>query len=327
LTEILIREFTDNLLVNFLGKALCQRGDFVGMRADRESSSLQPEIERTQVVVFAGGMGKRMGVLRPKALMEINGQTLVDRCIETFKEAGFRRFVFLLGYGHDEVVRHIGDGREYDIHATFSVDSTANFGRGKAMRHALESAAVQEGLRTFVTFPDDIFVDKLLPRRIILEHLRNVYVHRAAGSIVLAPGMRWPYGTAAVDRGGRVRRFIEKPFVSLPTSIGNYVFEPSVHGMIRVLVDLSHAGPVELEATVIPKLAAMGKLRGIFIPHNSWIPVNTQKDLETAERIVASAFQDKERPVVPRPSATEDRGIEVTLPSEYRAEDSPRTRF
>ena len=48
----------------------------------------------------------------------------------------------------------------------------------------------------------------------------------------------------------------------------------------------TRASPLELEQTLIPRLARMRKLHGMFIPSESWLPVNTPKDMEEAEKVL-----------------------------------------
>ena len=105
------------------------------------------EARRTQVLVFAGGLGKRMGfVPKPKALLEVAGKPLIDWCIEYFAGCGFREFVLLVGKGADEVMRHVGDGGRYGVEVRYSVDPPLPaVGKGKALRHALEEGVVDAG--------------------------------------------------------------------------------------------------------------------------------------------------------------------------------------
>jgi NDP-sugar pyrophosphorylase family protein len=258
-----------------------------------EISSLDNEISRTQVLVFAGGQGRRMGVELPKALVRLDGQTLVERCVRFFARAGFSDFVFLLRHGHEKVYQHLNELDLHGMRTSFSVcregmEAGRENGRAKALKYALEMGHVNPSKRCLVTFPDDIFTDETLLPRILGEHLRAVNSLQALGSLVLTNGMRWPYGTAEVDRFGLVRSFTEKPFVHKPTSVGNYLMEPEVYGLLSGCVDMNNDGPLELEQTVIPLLSRMGRLHGVFIPSQSWLPINTQKDLEEAERGVAA---------------------------------------
>lgn len=247
-------------------------------------SKVQREIKNTQVLLFAGGLGKRMGSERPKAMVEVGGVPLVDKCIELFASCGYDKFVFLLGHGSREVQSHVGSGERHGVKATFSVDEKVGMGRASSLVQALVTGKVDATRRSVITFPDDIFTDESLPLRMMLEHLHGVETFHATASLVLTKGRRWPYGVARVDESGLIRRFTEKPFITKATSVGLYVFEPQVYSLIRRFGEEGRKWGIE--QTLIPALAKAGELHSVFLSPESWLPVNTQKDLEEAEKII-----------------------------------------
>ena len=84
---------------------------------------IKEEIENTQVIIIACGRATRMGKIdKPKALLELNGKCLIDYTLEFLKNSGFKNFVFLLGYKHDEIEAYVGDGSKYGINTTYSVE-------------------------------------------------------------------------------------------------------------------------------------------------------------------------------------------------------------
>ena len=247
-------------------------------------TKVQREIRSTQVLLFAGGLGKRMGSERPKALVEVGGVPLVDRCVRLFASCGYTNFVLLLGHGSKEIQDYVGGGERYGVRATFSVDRKVGMGRAASLVQALTSGKVDRTRRSVITFPDDIFIDESLPLRMMLEHTHGVEAFHATASLVLARGRKWPYGVARVDESGLIRQFREKPFIRKATSVGLYIFEPKVYGLIRRLG--VGGGKWGIEQTLIPTLAKAGKLYSIFLSPESWLPVNTQKDLEEAESVL-----------------------------------------
>lgn len=245
---------------------------------------LEAETRATQVLVFAGGLGKRMATSRPKAMLEVGGEPLVDRCVEFFAGCGYRDFVFLLGQGADEVQTHIGDGGAYQINPTFSVDQSVGQGRAMSMLQALRSGKIDPRRRSIVAFPDDVFTDESLPVRLILQHLHAVETQGIYASLVLTNGRKWPYGVGRVDESGLIRKFEEKPFIQQATSVGLYVFEPKVYELMEKYSRSNKKWGIE--DTLIPKMAESRKLNSVFVPANSWFPVNTQKDLEQAKSVL-----------------------------------------
>lgn len=259
----------------------------------RVVSKLQSEIKNTQLLVFAGGLGKRMGSERPKALLEVGGIPLIDRCIELFSACGYEEFLFLLGNGAKAIQEHVGDGGRFGIRVSYSVDREVGQGRAASLLQALKSGTMDRSRRSLVTFPDDVFTDESLPLRMLLEHIHGVEALGSTASLAMTKGRRWPYGVGVVDDSGLISEFQEKPFIKKATSVGLYVFEPPVYQLIRSLGEKGEKWGIE--QTLIPRLAEEGKLYGIFIPSESWLPVNTQKDLEEAEEALYDSRQAAER--------------------------------
>lgn len=258
-----------------------------GPRERRERgiiSRLEVETRNTQVLVFAGGLGKRMGLDKPKAMIEVGGEPLIDRCVEFFASCGYHDFVFLLGQGHQEVEKHIGNGSAYQIKPTFSVDQKLGQGRAASMLQAIRTGKINPKMRSIVAFPDDVFTDESLPVRMILEHLHGVETQGTYASLVLTNGRKWPYGVGRVDESGLIRKFEEKPFIHQATSVGLYVFEPKVYELMEECSRSNSSWGIE--DTLIPAMAESGKLYSVFVPVNSWLPVNTQKDLDQVKRIL-----------------------------------------
>ena len=248
----------------------------------------EEEIAKTQVLVLAGGKAKRMGIDFPKCLLEVSGKRLIDRCIESLTRDGFRRFVFLLGYMHEPVMQHIGDGSRYGIESKYSIDPTTDLGlgKGKAIKYALQSNRIDRSSRSIVVFPDDLILENDVYSRFLMSHLGAVRSYKVLASSVLVPGTEYPYGVAKVDSNGMIVKFTEKPIISKPTSIGIYALEPRVYEIIEEKVHLEEAGAVELESSILPLLAREHRLFGFFIARNKWLPVNTLKEYEQATKVL-----------------------------------------
>src|SRR5271170_5045620 len=55
-----------------------------------------------QALILAAGMGRRLGSLtqdKTKAMIEINGRTLIERMLEAIAAAGIRRAIIVTGHG------------------------------------------------------------------------------------------------------------------------------------------------------------------------------------------------------------------------------------
>ena len=63
-----------------------------------------------QALILAAGMGSRLHKYTsevPKCLVEVNGQTLLDRTIEALRVAGVTKLVIVTGYKAEVLEEHI----------------------------------------------------------------------------------------------------------------------------------------------------------------------------------------------------------------------------
>ncbi len=249
---------------------------------------LQNEITGTQVIVMAGGKAKRMGIDLPKCLLEVSGKRLIDWCVESLAEEGFRKFVFLLGHRHALVKEHISSSN-YQIEVKYSIDPVSNvgLGKGKALKHALENGAIDRSMRSIVVFPDDIILEDNAYSRLLSSHIEAVQENAIIASVMLVPGTEYPYGVARVDNKNRIVSFTEKPFIREPTSTGIYVFEPEVYEIVDERINMEEPKTIELESVILPVLSKERKLSAFFIESDKWLPINTLKEYERAMKVLA----------------------------------------
>lgn len=249
---------------------------------------LENEIKNTQILVFAGGKAKRMGFVdKPKPLLQVNGKPLLDICIDYYKGCGFHDFVILVGYKHEQIKRHLGDGKKHEIKVKYSVDpEMKKVGKGKALKHAIQTGAIDLKKRALIAFPDDIFLEPTLPLKFLLHHLEGVKMRNTIATTVLASAIDYPYGTAEVDENNLVLKFEEKPTIKLRTSTGLYMFEPEVYDLVVKLVDMNSPEAIEFEKVVLPDLTKKKKVYALIIPKNVWLPINTLKELEQADSML-----------------------------------------
>jgi len=254
--------------------------------------NLKKEIEKTQIVILAGGSAKRMGKIdKPKALLELKeGLTLLDNELDFFAKCGFKNFVLVLGHMHEQIEEHIEKiGYKKKFNIQISVDPLIqNWGKGKALKYAFEQGKIKKE-RFIVSFPDDLKLDPSLPLKLILQHISFVSKYNSLGTITLVNGIEFPFGVAKLNGEGKVVSFVEKPLVDTLTSIGLYAFEKEVSNLIREKIDINAPKPIEFEEIIIPHLASEGKLFSLVVPPDVWLPINDIKSYERAVKLFQSS--------------------------------------
>lgn len=75
-------------------------------------------MENIQVIILAGGKGKRMNTDIPKVLVPFHNKPMVDYVIEAVNHSGvLTKPILVVGYGSDQVMSYVGDKASYAIQA------------------------------------------------------------------------------------------------------------------------------------------------------------------------------------------------------------------
>jgi len=244
-------------------------------------------------VEVADSIRKRFGeeelekLYTPKPLVTVGEKTLIERFIEEYKRNGIDQFVFLVGREEKEIEEFLGDGSKYGVEIVYSYDPPVEkVGKGKALRYAFERGVIELEKNIFWGFPDDII---LYPYYIEESTMRFLYYrkkYKVIGLLIFAPKARFPYGTAKIDGKGLVREFREKPEVDLPTNTGRGIFVArELYPYVQDLIDINSPEVVELEDSVLPKLAEDGKLASWILPESeNFISINSFKEWKLANK-------------------------------------------
>ena len=94
-------------------------------------------IKITTAMILAAGLGLRMRPLtasRPKALVEVGGQALIDRILDRLSHAGVTRVVINLHYRGDMLRAHLA--KRADMEIIFSDESDLLLDTGGGLKHA-----------------------------------------------------------------------------------------------------------------------------------------------------------------------------------------------
>ena len=85
--------------------------------------------------------------------------------------------------------------------------------------------------------------------------------------------------------------------IRILTHLGVCVIEPEVYSIIRREIHMDDPNPVEYESRILPILARENKLFSMIIygdDKTMWLPINTRKELEKAEKILLNIkYQDE----------------------------------
>lgn len=109
-------------------------------------------------LVLAAGAGRRFG--GPKALVELDGELLVDRAVRLLRDGGCDEVVVVLGASADAVT----DRARLDAKVVFAEDWQA--GQGASLRAGLAAATLTEGDSSIVALVDQLWIGAEAVRRL-----------------------------------------------------------------------------------------------------------------------------------------------------------------
>ena len=144
-------------------------------------------------MVLAAGRGERLRPLSdttPKALVEVDGVSLIERQLERLSRAGVDTAVINLGWLGEAIVERIGDGNRFGLQVVYSPEYDNVLETGGGICRALPLL----GREPFWALNADVFSDISLPPAELapgcLGHLVLVPVpaHRSRGDFDLVDG-------------------------------------------------------------------------------------------------------------------------------------------
>ncbi len=264
--------------------------------AEVDKKILDNFIKNTVVALAVGGEGKRLlsvtqGKVNKNALeVTKDGQTMVERIISMYKQAGIKDFVCLVFTKSDSIIKRLGDGKTLGVKIQYSFDPDKPVGRGGAILNALLNKKIPEHCNLIVHNPDDQIVNySNFVEDIIKAHLFGIKKNCLATVIV---SKTTPYTFTGMKICDSIVHSIEMyPQIPVPAHIGVTVFSPKVYPLFKKLFNLEQK--VDFEKILFPVLCEKKQLYAFGIENEHWIPVNDPKNLEKLRSILG--FYDKEK--------------------------------
>lgn len=263
-----------------------------GETAVINDSELRQFAKNCVVALAVGGEGSRLKAatdsqqVHKTALRLPNGDTMTERTIRMYRDAGFHDFVALVFHHAQSVIDVLGDGSHLGVHIAYSRDPERPVGRGGAIRNALDNGSIPGTKSLIVHNPDDQIIryEGSFPRDIVAGHLAGVQKGSMATAVVV-DGTPYTYTGMKIDHGV-VEQIEMYPYIPVPTHVGVTVFSPSVYDYFTKLFDL--AKKVDFESVLFPLLAQERRLYSFMIPGRCWLSVNDPKALARLTELVQS---------------------------------------
>jgi len=220
-----------------------------------------------KAVILAGGAGTRLRPLTyvvPKCLLPVGGMPLLEWTIKHLNSHGITEFVVCVAYLKRQIISTIGDGSRLGVSIEYA---EADSPMGTAGQLKTAEPFVDD---TFLAMNGDI-VTSLNVRNMIQAHKER----GGTATIALKKfDVKVPYGHITTGEDSTIRKFEEKPTLSLTANAGIYVLEKSVFGLIPAGRTFS------LETEVFPTLIERGERLNSYFEEAYWNDVGTMVDFE-----------------------------------------------
>jgi NDP-sugar pyrophosphorylase family protein len=232
-------------------------------------------------IILAAGRGTRMGALtqaRPKPLLTVRGQSLIERIVQGFATAGITRAVVVTGYLGEQIEAALGNGRRWGVDLGYLRQERAE-GTARAL------------LLAQPLLPPEPFAlswgDVLVGPEFYAEML-SAFASRPCAAQLAVNETDDPWRGAAVytDDDWRVTKLEEKPPRGTATTrwnnAGIFVFSPLIWRYASTL-PASSRGEYELPQAIARMVDDGCDVRALPI-RGFWSDVGTPEDLAHAER-------------------------------------------
>lgn len=220
-----------------------------------------------QALILAGGLGTRLRPVvsdRPKAMATVGGKPFLEHQLAFLKGCGVSHFVFCVGYRHQQIQAHFGDGSRWGVRIDYSVEEQP-LGTGGALKHA--EKYVQD---TFLALNGDSFFDTDLQRLVQFHEEKRVAARgqKCLATMALTRTREVErYGTVELGAEGEIVNFAEKTaersagpvHAEKHINAGIYVLEAEILQMIPA------SEKVSIEHNVFPSLLNGGGLYGCYL--------------------------------------------------------------
>lgn len=244
------------------------KGALMGCWLNREVYTL-PSLTN-KVVIMAGGLGSRLGNLtatRPKPLLEIGGQPIIERIINSAKSSGFKNFIISVNYLAQSIKKEFGNGKRLGVNIDY-VHEDSPLGTAGSLALIKNDILAED----FIVINCDVLTQICL-RKLLQTHQAK----KADATMVVAKhSIVNPYGTVEIA-GDKLISFHEKPVYESLVNAGIYVLSPSTLNLLEKNV---YCNMPSLFERVIEK----GDYASVFPLSGGWIDIGQPDDLARARR-------------------------------------------
>lgn len=231
--------------------------------------TLNIEKRDNPIFLMAGGFGTRLRPLTdncPKPMLEVGGKPMLEIIIEQFKKHGFYKFYISTHYLPEVIMRHFGDGSQFDIEIVY-IHEDEPLGTGGALSLLPKSVPKLP----LIMINGDILTNVDFGKVLDFHNLNQA----AATMCVRDYEVKVPFGVVE-GKGNEILDIVEKPTYRYFVNAGIYVISNKV---IDSLVNNEYLDMPKLFVNLKAKNEKILK----FPIHEYWLDVGRHDDFQKAQ--------------------------------------------
>jgi len=207
---------------------------------------------------------------------------LLEYVIRLLKRHNVLDITLLVGYKASQIANYFEDGSRFGVKIRYLRDNPKIGGTAGALLNAFLKGTISFD-ETLLVYYGDILSNIDLTD--LLNHHRE---KKAVATIVLSTSYPVPVGVADVEEGGRITKFIEKPEIERPVSVGILVLEGKAINLMQKL--FREKRQLDLMADLIPHLINAGERVYAYITDAFWYDVGSMEKYEKLNNRTINRF-------------------------------------
>ena len=222
---------------------------------------------------MAGGVGERLRPLThtmPKPMVPVNGRPYLEYLVRLLKKNGISEIILLVGYLHEKIIEHFGDGSDFGIKIKYSIGDVS-FETGKRIKDA--EKLIQERFLL-------MYCDNYWP--LDLKKLTEFYDrNKTAASVTIYTNKDGiTRNNMYVDSAGYVVKYDKsrKDENLNGVEIGFFIMDKSI-------LDLMPDTNFSFEKEILPKLIEKRQLSGYLTDHR-YYSIGSPERMAVAEKFL-----------------------------------------
>jgi len=233
-------------------------------------------------IIIAGGESTRLKPLtddKPKTMIKVAGKPILNWIISWLKKYGINHLVLAVGYKKEKIITFMEENKNFGMSVDYSEDRINNGGTAHAFKNAIETYVNDDN---FIGMNSDEITDMDLSR-LIDKHEK----HKPLVTMGLSP-FYCRFSVVKLEENVNITNFeYGEKLWSVPVSMGVYAFNKEVAGLIP------ETGSIEDQLFTSLAKQRKGKIIGDMLNQNeTWVSVNTQKDIKEAEAFLNKVKTD-----------------------------------